>query len=101
MLSGAGKNNLSDIGTDLCFAAGNLKDTNRYSEADATFKKAKSKYGVDSAKIVGQSLFGAIAGYIGNPDKDQIITLDKGATIGQKVRKGENSYRSKGDVVFY
>ena len=42
---------------------------------------------------------GSIARYIGNPDRDHIFTLDKGTTIGQKVRKGENAYRSKGDVV--
>ena len=54
---------------------------------------------MDSAKIVGNSLFCSIAGYIGNPDKDQIFTLDKGATIWQKVRTNENAYRSRGDVV--
>ena len=95
----AGTHNLNDVGTDFYLEIGKLKDTNRYKEADYTFKKAKSKYNVDSAKIVGHLLGGLIAGYIGNQDKDQILTLHKVATIRQKVRKNENAYRSKGDVV--
>jgi hypothetical protein len=91
--------NLNDIGTDFYLGIGKLKDTNRYKEADKTLKKAKEKYNVNKAIITGHSLFGTIAGYIGNPDVDSIYTLDKGATIGQPVRKNEHAYRSKGDVV--
>ena len=76
LYSVAGTHNLNDAGTDFYLGIGKLKDTNRYKEADTNFKKAKSKYGVDNAKIVGHSLGGAIATYIGNPDKDQIITID-------------------------
>jgi hypothetical protein len=46
-------------------------------------------------------LGGAIAGYIGNPDVDSIYTLDKGATIGQPVRKGEHAYRTAGDAISF
>ena len=102
LLSGTGTHNIwdgKDIGTDVYLALGKLKDTNRYKEADRTLKQAKKKYGVDSAIITGHSLFGTISGYIGNPEKDHIYTLDKGATLGQPVRKGENAFRSKGDVV--
>jgi hypothetical protein len=94
-----GTYNFNDIGTDFYLGIGKLKDTNRYKEADKTLKKAKEKYGVNKAIITGHSLFGTIAGYIGNPDVDSIYTLDKGATIGQPVRKNEHAYRSKGDVV--
>lgn len=94
-----GTHNLSDVGTDLYLAAGNLKGTNRYKEAEKTFKQAKEKYGVDNATIAGHSLGASLAGYIGNPKKDQIYTLDKGATIGQPVRKGENAFRTSGDAV--
>jgi uncharacterized protein YdcH (DUF465 family) len=99
LLSGTGTHNLSDIGTDIYLAAGHLKDTNRYKEAEKTLKKAKQKYGVDNAIITGHSLFGTIGSYIGNPEKDQIYTLDKGATIGQPIRKGEKAYRTSGDLV--
>jgi hypothetical protein len=95
----AGTHNLSDVGTDVYLGLGKLKDTKRYKYADKTLKQAKQKYGVNKAMIAGHSLGGSIAGYVGNPDVDSIYTLDKGATIGQTVRKGENAYRSKGDVV--
>ena len=94
-----GTYNFNDIGTDFYLGIGKLKDTNRYKEADKTLKLAKEKYGVNKAIITGHSLFGSIAGYIGNPDVDSIYTLDKGATIGQPVRKNEHVFRSKGDVV--
>ena len=90
-----------DIGTDIALGAGHLKDTARYKEADRTLKLAKQKYGVNKASIAGHSLGGAIAGYIGNPDVDSIYTLDKGATVGQSIRKNENAYRTKGDAISF
>lgn len=95
----AGTHNLSDVGTDVYLAAGHLKDTNRYKQADRTLKQAKQKYGVNKAIIAGHSLGATLSGYVGNPDVDSIYTLDKGATIGQSVRKGEHAMRSTGDLV--
>jgi hypothetical protein len=43
-------------------------------------------------------LWKTIAGYIASKD-DRILTLDKGATIGQKVRNNETHYRTSGDIV--
>ena len=79
-----------------CF--GKIKDTNRYKSADAGLKKAKLKYGVSDASIYGHSLGGTIAGYIGGKG-DTVKTLDKGATIGQKVRGNEKAYRTAFDPV--
>ena len=84
----AGTHNLSDVGTDAYLAAGHLKDTNRYKEAKSTLDKAKSKYNVNNATIAGHSLGGSIAGYVGSKG-DNVFTLDKGATIGQKVKKAK------------
>ena len=42
--------------------------------------------------MYGHSLGGTIAGYIGGKG-DTVKTLDKGATIGQKVRSNEKAYR--------
>jgi len=94
----AGTHNLSDWGTDAYLAMGHLKDTNRYKNSEETLKKAKKKYGVTNATIAGHSLGGAIGQYVGSAN-DQVLTLDKGATIGQRSRQNEKAYRSTGDAV--
>ena len=93
-----GTHNLGDWGTNAYLAAGKIKDTNRYKSADEGLKQAKKKYGVDSATVYGHSLGGTIAGYIGSKN-DTVKTLDKGATIGQKVRSNEHAYRTAFDPV--
>lgn len=94
----AGTHNLADVGTDIYLAVGRLKDTNRYKEADRTLKSAKEKYKPVKTIVAGQSLGGAIAGYIGS-NNDDIYTLNKGATIGQKVKSNEKAYRTQGDII--
>ena len=98
LVSVAGTHNLSDVGTDAYLAFGHLKDTNRYKEAENVLNKAKVKYGVDHATVVGHSLGGSVSQYIAG-SKDQAYTLDKGATINQKTRSNENAYRTSGDAV--
>ena len=98
LYSVAGTHNLSDIGTDLYLAVGHLKDTNRYKEADRVFKEAKEKYKGYKTTVVGGSLGGTIAGYVAGAD-DKVLTHNKGATIGQKVRGNEIHYRTAGDLV--
>ena len=93
-----GTHNLKDWGTNAYLAAGKIKDTNRYKSADSGLKAAKAKYGVDSATVYGHSLGGTIAGYISSKN-DTVKTLDKGATIGQKVRSNERAYRTAFDPV--
>jgi hypothetical protein len=80
-------------------ASGHLKDTNRYKEAKDTLEKAKKKYGVDNATIVGHSLGSSIGNNIASRDKDKVIGLDGGYTIGQKTRANTTDYRSAGDLV--
>jgi hypothetical protein len=41
---------------------------------------------------------GSIAGYIASKN-DKVLTLDKGATLFQPVRKNETAYRTKDDIV--
>jgi len=94
----AGTHNLRDVGTDMYLQMGKLKDTSRYKEAGKTLENAKPKYGVDSATVTSHSLGGAIAQYMSSKN-DNVYTLDKGATIGQKTRTNESVYRSSGDVV--
>jgi len=97
LFSIAGTHNLSDVGTDLYLAGGNLKSTSRYKEAQNALEKAKNKYHTD-ATIVGHSLGGSVGQYIASPT-DKVISYNKGATIGQKTRSNETAYRSPGDLV--
>lgn len=93
-----GTHNAKDWVTDIYLAAGKLKDTERYKSAHKTLRAAKTKYDVDEATVAGHSLGGTIAGYIGG-ENDRVVTLDKGATVGQRIRKNEHAYRIEGDAV--
>jgi hypothetical protein len=93
-----GTHRLKDWTTNAYLAVGKLKETNRYKSADEGLKKAKLKYGVNEASIYGHSLGGSISGYIGGKS-DKVYTLDKGATIGQKVRSNEKAFRTAFDPV--
>ncbi len=97
----AGTHNLSDWGTDLYLAAGHLKDTNRYKDADRTLKEAKKKYGVDTATVVGHSLGGSIGQGIASAN-DQYYGLNAGYTVGQKSRSNNGNFhhlRTEFDIV--
>jgi hypothetical protein len=92
----AGTHNLRDWGTDAYLAAGRLKDTNRYKEADNILKRAQDKYKGAKTSIAGHSLGGTIAQYLHNR-ADKTLSLDAGYTVGQKTR-GQH-FRAAGDVV--
>ena len=66
-----GTHNLKDWGTDLWLAAGGLRSTNRFKEADRTLKAAKAKYNVNNATISGHSLGGSVGQAI---KKDKLYT---------------------------
>jgi hypothetical protein len=93
----SGTHNLQDVGTDIYLAFGGIKNTNRYKEARTTLNKAKEKYKTN-ATVSGHSLGGTISGLIAGKD-DQVFTLDKGATIGSRVRGNEKAFRTRGDLV--
>jgi hypothetical protein len=94
----AGTHNFSDILTDINLAFGNLKGTSRYKEAKDILKQAKTKYNPSETIVGGHSLGGSISQYIASK-RDKAVTLDKGATIGQKTRSNERAYRTEGDAV--
>ena len=93
-----GTHNLKDVVTDGFLALGGIKNTTRYKEADKMLKKAKEKYNPTSVSVTGHSLGGSIAGLIASKS-DSVKTLDKGATIGSRIRSNENAFRSAGDAV--
>jgi hypothetical protein len=94
----AGTHNFSDVLTDINLAFGNLKGTSRYKEAKDILKQAKTKYNPSETIVGGHSLGGSISQYIASK-RDKAVTLDKGATIGQKTRSNERAYRTEGDAV--
>lgn len=93
-----GTNSFSDVITDGYLAAGKLKDTSRYKDSHQKLRQAKEKYKINDATITGHSLGASIAGYIGGKN-DTVITANKGATIGQKMRANETHHRTQGDLV--
>ena len=98
----AGTHNLSDWGTDAYLAAGKLKDTNRYKEADEKLKQAKQKYGGYNTTVTGHSLGSTIANQIASKNNgDKVYALDGGFTFGQKISTNPNwhNYRTSGDAV--
>jgi len=103
LYSVAGTHNLKDVGTDLYLAAGGLKNTNRYKEADNKLKDAKKKYGVSNAVVVGHSLGSSIGqNIVSKGAGDKFYGLDAGYTIGQKTRANNGNshhYRVQGDAV--
>jgi hypothetical protein len=98
LMTVAGTHNLADWGTNLYLAAGKLKQTNRYKEADKVLKEAKKKYHPKETIVSGHSMGSAISGYIASKE-DHVVTLDGAYTIGQKTRSNNTHYRTKGDVV--
>lgn len=93
-----GSHNLKDWGTNLYLASGQIKKTDRYKQAHKGLRQAKEKYKINNVKVTGDSLGGNIAGYISSKN-DKTTTLNKGSTIGQKVRANENGFRVSSDVV--
>jgi hypothetical protein len=96
----AGTHNLKDWGTDAYLLFGNIKNTNRYKEADERLKQAKQKYNVNNATITGHSLGATLGNYIAKPE-DKAYLLDEGATFGQRQRNNDNHqhFRTRGDLV--
>jgi triacylglycerol esterase/lipase EstA (alpha/beta hydrolase family) len=94
----AGTHNAADWLTEGYLAAGKLRQTARYKEADKMLKIARDRYKPSNVSVTGHSVGGSIARYISGKN-DKVLTLDKGATIGQKVRNNENALRTSGDLV--
>ena len=74
-----------------------FKESNRYKESHKALRDAKSKYGVGNATVVGHSQGGYTAQHISSAG-DKVLTLDKAATIGGKLKSGDH-YRTQGDLV--
>ena len=95
-----GTQNSRDWVNNLKLATGiGFKKSIRYNNEKETLNKAKKKYNVDNALITGHSQGAAHASFISDPNKDEVFTLDKAATIGHKSRKNETNYASRGDLV--
>ena len=94
----SGTHNIKDVGTDVALMAGKLQDTQRFKDYKKTVSDAKAKYNPSQTTQVGHSL-GASIIMQGSGGDDKVHALDPGFVLGQKVRKGQNIYRSSGDIV--
>ena len=90
-----GSNSLHDWVDNAKLAVGyGFKESNRYITSHKKLRQAKEKYGVGTATVTGHSQSGFTAGMISGKN-DKVLTLNKAATIGQKVRNNERHFRTK------
>lgn len=92
-----GTASLDDVITDFEMLRGKLKDTNRYKQADNSYKLAKEKYKDYNTTITGHSLGGTIGQRIASPN-DRTILFNK-ADIGGKQKTNQINIRTTGDLV--
>jgi hypothetical protein len=97
-VKGTDVTSIKDWITDGYLAAGHIKETSRFREADKMLKKAKQKYKPVSTSVIGHSLGSSIGSLIASKT-DKVTTLDGGYTIGQKTRSNNKAYRTDGDAV--
>jgi hypothetical protein len=96
--NGTQPNSLTDLASDLVIGLGGSPRYNkRIDEHKNALLKAKQRYNVDKAVIVGHSLGGNTAHYIGSAN-DKIISYNP-ALINQKVRANETILKTKYDPV--
>jgi hypothetical protein len=93
-----GTRTLGDVITDGALAVGLGRFTNRFQDSKKLVQKVKNKYN-KPVTASGHSLGGSLAEYSG---ADKIITLDKGAglgDIGRKIKKNQTDIRTGTDPV--
>lgn len=98
LFSVTGSHNASDWLNNLKLGLGiGFKQSNRYKDSHKALRDAKAKYNVQNATVVGHSQGGYTAQHISSAG-DKVLTLDKAATIGGKLKSGDH-YRTAGDIV--
>ena len=98
LFSVTGSHNASDWLNNIKLGLGvGFKESNRYKESHKALRDAKAKYNINNATVVGHSQGGYTAQHISSGG-DKVITLDKAATIGGKLKSGDH-YRTGGDLV--
>ena len=76
-----------DLATDLYYAfGGDLKNTDRYKQAEKIQKEAEMKYGAKNITTVGHSL-GSMLGSAVGKDSKQIISYNKGVSPFDAFKK--------------
>jgi predicted alpha/beta superfamily hydrolase len=96
--NGTQPTNMDDLAADLVVGLGSSPKYNkRIDEQKNALLKAKERYGVNHATIVGHSLGGNTGHFIGSAD-DKIISYNP-ALINQKARTNETILKTKNDPV--
>lgn len=95
----SGTHNFNDGLTDLALAAGRLKQTKRFEEADSKYKQAREKYaGAKKTVLTGHSLGGGVVNYLAEGGVKG-YTLDGAYSPFTKDRGNIKDYATKGDVI--
>lgn len=100
IVSHRGTDDLSDVWTDLKYAAGFTKGK-RFKHAEKVQRAAEKKYGTKNITTVGHSLGAALAEKVGK-DSKQVITLNKPVRpqdLGKRRSKRQIDIRTTGDPI--
>jgi hypothetical protein len=96
--NGTQPSNTADLANDILIGLGvSGSNQKRVGDAKNALLKAKERYGVKSATIVGHSLGGNTGHFIGSAD-DKIIAFNP-ALINQKARPNETILKTKYDPI--
>jgi hypothetical protein len=94
----SGTHSSKDWRTNIAYATGNIKKTERYKTSHEALRMGKEKYKLNGVTVTGDSLGGAVASKI-HSNSDKAYTFNKASTIHEKLRPSEKSFRVQSDVV--
>jgi len=95
-------NDINDLKADASLLLfNNVKNSNRFQEAQNTYNNAKNKYSNYKFTDTGYSLGGQIINNLNNNKNDKIITYNGYVRPFEKANKNAVNYRTNNDIISY